>query len=113
MPDKDLGPWLIVVEHVKQAGPYVYTIFLSTWGGIVNYVTRVRQGGTKFNLRDLVYDLVVSTFAGLLTYMLCEASNVSGPTSAILIAISGHMGTRAIAGFEELYNRVVGGKRVN
>ena len=90
--------------------PYLSTIFLSTWGGLVNHITKLRSGKEKFQAKELIFDLVGSTFAGLITFYFCRSAGISETMSAILIAVSGHMGTRAIAGFETVYRRIIGAK---
>ncbi len=104
VPEKDAQ----VIEWVRQVLPYLSTLFLSCWGGIVSYIQRLRIKSAKFSWRELSFDLAISSFAGLLTHFFCEYSNVSGSMSAILIAISGHMGTRAIASFEKMRDRIFG-----
>ena len=110
MPEKDPNNTPYFVEWMCQLMPYLSTFFLSTWGGVVSHITKLRNGRKKFQTKELIFDLVVSTFAGLITFYFCRAANVSETMSAVLIAISGHMGTRAIAGFETLYRRVIGAK---
>ena len=88
--------------------PWVSTLCLSIWGGAVQYAQRVRNGET-FSWVSLGLDLVVCSFAGLLTFLLCEAASIRGPMQAVLIAISAHMGTRAIASLEVVRDRILGG----
>lgn len=94
------------IQAIKHAGPYVMAIALSAWGGIVASLTRNRR--RKFSLRELLLDVAISSFVGILTHLLCRWANLDGYMSAILIAVSGHMGTRALAGFETLRDRVLG-----
>ena len=108
MPEKDPNNTALFVEWLRQFMPYLSTFFLSTWGGVVNPITTLRSVRKEFQLKELIFDLVVSSFAGLLTHFFCEYSNVGGSMSAILIAVSGHMGTRAIAGFEKMRDRIFG-----
>lgn len=108
MPEKDPNNTALIVEFFKQLLPYLSTLFLSCWGGIVSYIQRLRIHRSRFNWKDLTFDLVISSFAGLLTHFFCEYSNVGGSMSAILIAVSGHMGTRAIASFEKMRDRIFG-----
>lgn len=89
--------------------PWISTVALSAWGGAVQYAQRVRAG-ERFSWRMLTIDLVISSFAGILTWFLCEAGNIHGPLSAMLIAISGHMGTRAIASLITIRERIFGVK---
>lgn len=108
VPEKDAQNAAILVEWIRQVLPYLSTLFLSCWGGIVSHIQRLRIKSAKFSWRELSFDLAISSFAGLLTHFFCEYSNVSGSMSAILIAISGHMGTRAIASFEKMRDRIFG-----
>ena len=108
MPEKDPNNTAYIVECLRQFMPYIMTVFLSIWGSIVNHITTLRSGKKKFQPKELIFDIIVSTFAGLLTFFFCKSAGLSETMSAILIAISGHMGTRAIAGFETIYRRVVG-----
>ena len=110
MPEKDPNNTALFVEWMRQFMPYLTTFFLSTWGGVVNHITALRSGRKKFQLKELIFDLVVSTFAGLITFYFCRSAGISETMSAVLIAISGHMGTRAIAGFETFYRRIIGAK---
>lgn len=110
MPEKDPNNTALFVEWLRQFMPYLTTFFLSTWGGVVNHITTLRSGRKKFQLKELIFDLVVSTFAGLITFYFCRSAGISETMSAVLIAISGHMGTRAIAGFETVYRRIIGAK---
>jgi hypothetical protein len=87
--------------------PWITTIALSAWGGAVQYAQRVRSG-EKFSWSMLTIDIVISSFAGVLTWFLCEASDIHGPMAAVLIAISGHMGTRAIASLVTIRERIFG-----
>ena len=108
MPEKDPNNIAYIVEWFRQFIPYITTVFLSIWGGVVNHITTLRSGKKKFQPKELIFDLIVSTFAGLLTFFFCKGAGVSETMSAVLIAISGHMGTRAIASFEKMRDKIFG-----
>jgi uncharacterized membrane protein HdeD (DUF308 family) len=108
MPEKDTSAAFQFIEWLRQITPYFTTIFLSIWGGVVNHIQTLRAGKKKFQWKELIFDLIASTFAGLLTFYFCRSAGISETKAAILIAVSGHMGTRAIAGFEMTYRRVIG-----
>jgi uncharacterized membrane protein HdeD (DUF308 family) len=110
MPDKDPNNTAYIAEWLRHFMPHLSTFFLSTLGGVVNHIMKLRNGKRKFKFKELIFDLVVSIFAGLITFYFCLALGVSETMSAVLIAISGHMGTRAIAGFETIYRRAIGVK---
>ncbi|MEJ1402646.1 MAG: phage holin family protein [Candidatus Sedimenticola sp. (ex Thyasira tokunagai)] len=76
---------------------YLWVSGLAAWGGVVNYIRKVKDGHSKrFSITELVGEIVTSSFAGVITFWLCEMSQIDSLFSAVLIAISGHMGARAI-----------------
>lgn len=80
---------------------YAWVFGLAMLGGAASFVRRVRSGQSKYsNIIELIGELVVSAFAGLVTFFLCQSAGFNGALSAALIAISGHMGTRIIFMFE-------------
>lgn len=101
MPEREVGGWLSTVF------PWISTLVLSFWAGVVQYIEKVRRG-KRWNWRELSFDLIICTFVGLLTHLLCLWANIEGALMAVLTAISAHMGTRAIAGMERFRNRIFG-----
>ena len=82
---------------------YMWVILLSVWGGLANYIRKVRVGVTaRFSFTELIGELVTSGLAGLITFWLCEAADTDPMISAALIAISGHMGARIIFHLENV-----------
>lgn len=80
---------------------YAWVFGLAMLGGAASFVRRVRSGEAKYsNIIELIGELVVSAFAGLVTFFLCRTANFDGALSAAFIAISGHMGARIIFIFE-------------
>lgn len=80
---------------------YAWVFGLAMLGGAASFVRRVRSGQAKYsNIIELIGELVVSAFAGLVTYFLCRSANFDDMLTAAFIAISGHMGTRIIFMFE-------------
>lgn len=87
--------------HLADLLTYAWVIGLSLLGGAASFVRRVRSGQSKYsNIVELIGELVVSSFAGLVTFFLCQSAEFDGALSAAFIAISGHMGTRIIFKFE-------------
>lgn len=88
---------------------YGWVFGLSLLGGAASFVRRVRNGQSKYsNIVELIGELVVSSFAGLVTFFLCQSAGFDGALSAAFIAISGHMGTRVIFKFESYLVRKFG-----
>lgn len=84
---------------------YLWVLLLSVWGGIANYVGKVKKGISRFSLMEIVGEVVVSGFAGLMTYYICYAANTPEVVSAVAVGISGHMGARIITQFEQMVAR--------
>ena len=89
---------------------YVWVLMLSAFGGLVNFSHKLQEGRTSpFRFTEFVGEIVTSAFAGLLTFWLCEAAGIDKLLSAVLIAISGHMGSRAIFRLERWMERRLNG----
>lgn len=78
---------------------YLFVIGLACFGGLVKYLNTA----TEFKLVRLLIDVISSGFTGLLTFWLCEFLHISGSLSAVLIATSGLLGSRAWKEFENLW----------
>lgn len=90
---------------------YVWVMSLSAFGGIVNFSRKLREGKVRaINLTEFVGELVTSAFAGLLAFWLCEAAGIDKLVSAAMIAISGHMGSRAIFRIERWMEQRMAGQ---
>jgi len=85
---------------------YVWVLLLSTWGGIVNYLSKIRSGHiARFNITELIGDMFISGFTGMLTFWMCQASRLDELYTAVLVGISGHMGARMIGKIEQVMSR--------
>lgn len=83
---------------------YLWVFAIALAGGLVKYLNHTG----RFSMYGLIRDLVTAGFAGLLTFWLCEWTSINGPLSAVLIATSGLMGTRALKEIENLYRLRMG-----
>lgn len=89
MPEKDPFSYSILT--------YMWVMAIAMWGGIVNYLSKVKDGVIhRLSLMEFIGELFVSGFVGVITFWLCELSDIHPLLSAALIGISGHMGSRAI-----------------
>lgn len=105
MDEKDPSSTTYFVESIRQGMPYITTVFLACWGGAVQHIQKLRTG-KRFVLKEFFFDLFTSAFAGLLTHFACESAGIGGSQAAMLIAVSGHMGTKAIASLETLHQKI-------
>jgi len=89
---------------------YAWVFLVAIWGGSVNYLRKRREGIIPvFSITEFAGELMTSAFAGLITFFLCEAAQFNPMLSAALIAISGHMGSRAIFMLEKYLQKRVPG----
>ena len=89
---------------------YIWVLCLSAFGGIVNFSRKLRDSRTTpFRLTEFVGEIATSSFAGLLTFWLCESAGIDRLITACCIAISGHMGSRAVFKMERFLEKKMGG----
>ena len=89
---------------------YIWVLCLSAFGGIVNFSRKLRDARTTpFRLTEFVGEIATSSFAGLLTFWLCESAGIDRLIAACAIAISGHMGSRAVFKIERFLEKKMGG----
>jgi len=94
VPEKDPSNYPLIT--------YLWVFGLAMIGGTVNFLRKVKTGAARaFNITEFFGELITSGFAGLLTFWLCEAADLNKLVSAVLIGISGHMGSRAIFKIEK------------
>jgi|694.fasta_scaffold17389_9 NhaP-type Na+/H+ and K+/H+ antiporter len=76
---------------------YFWVFALAFWGGVVSFLSKIKQGAVRaFNITEFFGEICTSGLSGLLTFYLCELSQTPPLMTAVLVAISGHMGTRII-----------------
>lgn len=93
MPEKDPLSYSLIT--------YAWVFGISLFGGLAGYFRKVKSGLiSRFSLIELVGEMFISAFVGVITFYLCEWADISGPLAAALIAIASHMGSRAIFIFE-------------
>jgi hypothetical protein len=81
---------------------YLWVILLSTWGGVASFINKVRSGTVRpFNVAELVGEIMISGFVGVLTFWLCESANFNELLTAVCIGVSSHMGTRGLFRLEQ------------
>lgn len=88
---------------------FAMTIF-ALWGGLANYIRRARAGEVQYRIIELIGELIVSAFAGLVTGMLLLEFGTSQVLSVALAGIGGHMGTRLIYALEAALSARLGAR---
>ncbi|MEH6825643.1 MAG: phage holin family protein [Motiliproteus sp.] len=93
---------------------YLWVFAISAWGGLTSYIQKVKTGRVdKFFIMELIGEMCVSAFVGVVTFWLCELSEFPSLLTVALVAMSGHMGVRAIALIEDLIKVRLGARPVD
>ncbi len=83
---------------------YVWVIMLAIWGGITHNIRKIRSGELhRFSMAEMIGDVTISGFIGVLTFWLCEYTKIDPLLGAVMIGVSSHMGARAILPMEKLF----------
>lgn len=104
MPDKEPS-WLL------QIAPMVLAVFLAALGGALQYLNRVDKLGIRFSVLKLLLEVSTSGFVGIISFELCDYAGFNWQLTAALVAISGHMGARALVLLENALIRRYGNER--
>jgi hypothetical protein len=94
MPEKDPLSYQFIT--------YLWVIGLSSWGGVAGYIRKLKSGHSRFSFAELIGELFISAFVGIVTFFMCAAARIDPVLSAAFVGISGHMGSRAILVFEKI-----------
>jgi hypothetical protein len=87
---------------------YAWVIMLSLLGGIASFMQKLKEGHTRvFNVIELIGECCVSALVGIITFFLCESADISRMKSAALVAISGHMGSKAMKLLEGVLSKSI------
>lgn len=87
---------------------YIGIVGLAAWGGIVNYLRKVKQQGLSFDLKECTAEVITSALAGVLTFWTCELFGVPPLMTGVACAIAGHSAARTIALFDSFYRQKLG-----
>lgn len=102
MPSKDPNNYVSLLQFLGFAG-------LALWGGFVSYYQRFLRVGRKFRLMIFVGELSTSALAGIVTFYLCRAYDISEPFTAALVALAGHAGGKLLEIAEGVLRRKFAG----
>lgn len=77
--------------------PTLWMVAVAAIGGLANFYQKVKTGKARaFNLMELIGEVLVSAFVGLVTFWICKGYDINEWLTAAAVAITGHMGSRAI-----------------
>ena len=103
MPNKD--------PTTYSALTYLWVFLLSIAGGLVAFIMRLNEARKPKPLWQifikLIGELVISGFAGVLTFYICEYWEFEQLLTAVFVAISGHLGGNAINRIIKIWNVII------
>lgn len=87
---------------------YVWVFALATFGGVVSYLKKLRNG-KKLSIAEFLIDVITAAFVGITIFFLCESVGLSQVFTAALVSIGGRYSDRAIKLFGKILDKVLGG----
>lgn len=72
---------------------YLWVVGVSLWGGIVSFF---EKKGEPFSWVRLFAHLSSASFAGMMTFYICQAGHVPEPLTGVFCGVAAHMGTPAL-----------------
>lgn len=90
---------------------YLTVVFLAAWGGIVRVIRKSKFVGKTWQqiVMILVMEMVISSFAGVITFFVCESNNVQPFYTAVMTSLAGYMGGSALDVLEAVYRARIQG----
>lgn len=72
---------------------YLWVFGVSLWGGLVSFFERKNE---PFSWVRLFAHLLSSSFAGMMTFYICQYGHIAEPLTGALCGVAAHMGTPAL-----------------
>lgn len=93
----------------KNLWPTVWMATVALAGGAVSFYQKVKAGNARaFNITELIGEMFTSAVVGVVTFWICKGFGVDEYLTAAGVAITGHMGARAIFIAEQWLSKKVG-----
>ncbi|QEY15481.1 holin [Cellvibrio sp. KY-GH-1] len=75
---------------------YLLCLGISLWGGLINYLSRLRGNGVLFSWAEFVIEIAVSMFAGFIVGLVAMSWDLNIMMAMALAGIGGHAGSRTL-----------------
>lgn len=100
----DAGP-----ISLKTVIPTLWMVGIAVAGGVVSFYQKVQAGKARsFNVTEFIGEVVTSAVVGIVTFWLCRGFEVNEWLTAAAVAVTGHMGSRAIFLAEQYIEKKLG-----
>lgn len=95
MPEKDPTNWTLAT--------WALGFMMASAGGAVNWYAKVKKGHTRaFNIGELIGEISISGFVGMLVFMSLDAIGQPIGLCAAAAGVGGHMATRLLFAIERV-----------
>jgi len=85
---------------------YFWVVSLSSLGGFISFLDKLgRRKITRYRALRLLQEISVAAFTGIIVFFICEWANLSQLITAAFVAVSGHMGNRALLLIETIVQK--------
>lgn len=91
-----------ILDTLTDYLPLIFASFLAGIGGAVHYLNKIDKNGVPFRAFNFFLEIFTSGFVGIIAFMLCDSAGWNWQFTAAIVAISGHMGARALFIMERL-----------
>ena len=93
-----------------SAATYAWLLILASLGGVVRVIRESKLGDKTWRQIILIFisEILISLFAGVVTFFLCSAQDISPFYSAVMVSLASYMGGRALSVLEALYKFKIG-----
>lgn len=85
-----------ILDIFLQSVPILFASLLASIGGAVHYLNKIDRHGIPFRTFNFLLEIFTSGFVGIITFMLCDTAGWGWEFTAAIVAVSGHMGARAL-----------------
>lgn len=81
-------------------------LLVSAWGGLVQYLIKMKSSVNKhFDLVDLISDIVISMFSGIIVGCIAYSLNISPLATMALAGMAGHSGCKTVYFLGRIYEK--------
>lgn len=93
----EIQPKPNVISAFSDWVTWAMVVAVSLLGGFASFYRKMKTGHVRvWNLTELIGELTISAFAGIIAFNLCEWRGFDTNLTIAIVGICSHMGTKAI-----------------
>ena len=95
------------IQKLQEYGliNYLCLFGLSMWAATVKYIESLK--GEKFSILDWFSEIIVCSFVGMLAAMGCKYFELDFYSTAVIVSLAAHKGTRSIYMIKSIAHREI------